>query len=379
MARLELEAKIGVGAGERVWHVAWAPGGRHLASCGEDKVLRVWQLEATAQGHGPASLRCLATLEDAQTRTLRSCEWSPDGRLLACASFDGTVVVWEALSGGNLSRWEQVATLEGHENEVKSVAWSPDGRWLATCGRDKKVWVWERLSHQGNEFECVSMLQGHTQDVKFIKWHPTESGVLFSASYDDSIKVWVSDDEGGGGDEFYCTATLTGHASTVWGLAINPESGGKEEEEEMGGRRSGSMVSCSADFCLILWHCDGPMRAGGSAAAGARGTWRAMHSLKGVHSAFPIYTLDWCPDSGLLLSGGGDNSIALCRVVRGEGGSETIELVSAGPHCVSSNTHKGDVNCVRWRQTSDQAGAAALLAASASDDGTIGLWRAVYV
>ena len=116
---MELVHSEAVGeSGERVWHVSWSPCGQFLASCGEDKVIRVWRLVRQQE---KTCLRCVATLEDAQTRTLRSCEWSPDGRMLACASFDSTVVVWEA-SSSNLSRWEQVATLEGHENEVKSVA-----------------------------------------------------------------------------------------------------------------------------------------------------------------------------------------------------------------------------------------------------------------
>jgi WD40 repeat protein len=124
---------------ERVWHVSWSPQGTHLATCGEDKVVRIWA-SSTGDWEEAGSIHCIATLEDAQTRTVRSCEWSPNGKHLACASFDGTVVVWEA-QNRDRTRWEQIAALEGHENEVKSVAWNRTGQWLATCGRDKKVSV----------------------------------------------------------------------------------------------------------------------------------------------------------------------------------------------------------------------------------------------
>jgi len=57
---------------------------------------------------------CESILEDAHDRTVRAAAWSPGDDKLATASFDGTCVVWSCRDG----EYEQVATLQGHENEV---------------------------------------------------------------------------------------------------------------------------------------------------------------------------------------------------------------------------------------------------------------------
>jgi dipeptidyl aminopeptidase/acylaminoacyl peptidase len=70
-------------------------------------------------------------------RVVRSLAWSPDGRLLATASADRTVRVWDATGAG------KPLVLRGHEAEVRSVAWSADGRTLVTASGDKTARLWK--------------------------------------------------------------------------------------------------------------------------------------------------------------------------------------------------------------------------------------------
>ena len=313
-------------SGVRAWHASWSWDGKFLASTGEDKVIKIWS------DADNSNIRCISTLEDAQSRTIRACEWSPDGNFIASASFDGTVVVWEA-QNANKFTWDQVASIEGHESEVKSVAWSPSGLFLATCGRDKKVWIWEKFG--GSEFECVCVLDGHSQDVKFVCWHPTES-ILLSSSYDDTIKVWGSEN-----DDWFCIQTLVGHESTVWGLGFNAD--------------GSKFVSCSDDLSLRLWESDHTGKLAGS------GSFNLAASLNDLHE-FPVYSCHWSPVHGLIVTGSGDNSITVCS-------SDNSSLLSVQSKRIEA--HSGDVNCVRWNPQA----ASAYLLASAGDDGIIKLWR----
>jgi WD40 repeat protein len=62
---------------------------------------------------------------------------TPDGSLIATASEDGTVKVWDGVSG--LER----ATLTGHKGPVQAVAISGDGKLVASAGEDGLVKLWD--------------------------------------------------------------------------------------------------------------------------------------------------------------------------------------------------------------------------------------------
>lgn len=111
--------------------------GQRLITGGRDAMLRAWDLSSSAPAASPPLLAELP----AHWFTLNHLAFSPDGKLLATASRDKTIKIWEVDSLELLKVLDTIRH-SAHVNSVNRLLWLPDGR-LVSGSDDRAVMWWE--------------------------------------------------------------------------------------------------------------------------------------------------------------------------------------------------------------------------------------------
>ncbi|EAU29406.1 predicted protein [Aspergillus terreus NIH2624] len=158
--------------------VVWSFNGKMLASASSDQIIYLWNISSSAHG-----LRILGNESQkliGHKGSVSTAAFSTDGTILASGSTDTTVRLWSIDASTGAARSRQ--TLAGHRKSVNALTFSLDNRMLASCSDDGSVRIWniDPITATG---ECTRLLRVElpvrsltfSGDVRYIR---TDGGLL---------------------------------------------------------------------------------------------------------------------------------------------------------------------------------------------------------
>ncbi len=297
-----------------VYIAAWSPDGTKIASGGKDRQVRVWD----------ASTGAVIGIFTGHSGAVNAVAWSPDGAKIASGSSDTTVQVWD------IATQKALRIYTGHTSYVVTLAWSPDGTSIASgsgdlqANRDHAVHVWDVQTGRR-----LFAYEGHKAQIKQVAWSPDASRIA-SASVDTTVQVWSADN----GAPVY---TFRGHTDEVWSVVWSPN--------------SQRLVSGSHDQTVRVWE---PKR------GGIELTYRGHNDY--------VNAVAWSPNSQYIASGGGftgDRSQTPAR----DTSVQIWDAITLERRYTYSG-HFDTIESVAWSPDGTRI-------ASASDDDTVQVWKAV--
>lgn len=203
------------GSSHLVRGLSFSPESSLLAIATTDGSVRVWDLEQEKVLHEFMASR----------QPVRCVEFSPDGRSLATGAEDGTISFWDL--GGNPLSCDGGSESAGfkHGAAVWGIRFHPDGDRLASCSEDHCIKLWD-LKHKRE----AQTLIGHTAWVLGIQFN-SDGSLLASASEDGTARLW--DQEGN-------QTAIFVHGAPVNGVCFSPD--------------DLTLATAAADCKVTLWN-----------------------------------------------------------------------------------------------------------------------------
>jgi cytochrome c len=230
--------------------------------------------------------------------------WLKDGRIVT-AGADAHIAVWTQ------GQPQPDKILDGHTGPIAGLAASPDGKLLASASWDRTVRLWPLGTGAPRVFE------GNAQNVNGVAFSP-DGGNLVSAGYDASLRIWRLAD--GGVSVRNLPTPLNAVVVADDGEIVCAGADGKVYFLSPQGEMRAEVQAAATPVIALAISPDGTL----VAAAGVRGsvtvidrkTRRVAHTLVGP--GLPVWSVAFFPDNRMLLTGGTDRTIRRWDAASGE-------------------------------------------------------------
>ena len=238
--------------------------------------------------------------------------WLPDRRLVT-AGADGKIAIWTE------GKAAPDRTLDGHAAPVAGLAVSPDGGMLASASWDRTVRLWPLAGG------AARVLEGHTQNVNGVAF-TADGRAVVSAGYDATLRIWPR--AGGAPNIVNLPSPLNAVVAAPDGEIVTAGADGKLYIVAPGGELRATIEAAQTPVIALALSPDGKRIAAagirGSVAIIDRASRTVTHTLVGP--GLPVWSVAFFPDSRTLLTGGADRMLRRWNAETGE----PMDLLVAG-------------------------------------------------
>ena len=260
-----------VGHSSSVYDVAYRPDGRVLASASNDRTVRLWDV---SDDDAP---RALGEPLTGFGNFVTSVAFSPNGKVLASASGDHTVRLWDVSDPAHATLIG--APLKRGDGTVYIVRFSPDGRYLAAPNDDGSTTLWD-ISDPARPVVAGAPLVAQQGPVRAVAFSPN-GRLLATGSDDTTVQLWdVTDPQ----RAVAIGPPQAGFTQTAHSVAFSPD--------------SRMLAASSDDGTARLWDVNDP--------AAPQPIGRPLPAHTGAS-----WTIAFSPDGATLATGAGDGTAKL--------------------------------------------------------------------